>query len=280
MTHACSSKQHHNASDGAVSRLGASSPPSALRPLARLAAGRSGADIERIVREARRTARRFGRSLVWNDLAEALGAARQNRPEPMRWRMAVHEAAHALVHLVVGSGDLSILSIEADHGGIVQIKPQAHVPETEAWLMAQIIVRLAGRAAEEIIFGDALAGSGGSPQSDLAIATDLATMLETCLGFGRHQPLLYRPMGDHSHMLALDARLAAAVHERLDACYNQAREILEAEGDAHLWLARTLLHHGVLEGDDLAAVVAEVRGRLRGPNDGHDAWHRCGRGSG
>jgi ATP-dependent Zn protease len=241
---------------------------SALRPLARLAVGRSGADIERIVREARRAARREVRSLRWDDIADALGAARRGRPEALRWRMAVHEAGHALAHLVIGHengsghGSLTIMSIEADHGGMVHVQPDPHVPETEAHLMGLITVRLAGRVAEEIVFGDPVAGSGGTPDSDLAQATDIAVMLESALGFGRHQPLLYRHMGDRSHMLALDQRLAACVHARLEASHDQAQAILAAEQETHLWLARTLLRYGVLEGDELAEVVKEARRRL------------------
>jgi ATP-dependent Zn protease len=262
MTNASRNEQPRASSAGAVLWQRTPSPSSALRPLARLAVGRSGADIERTDREARRSARRAGRSLEWDDLAHALCAARLYRPEPLRWRMAVHEAAHALVHLVVGSGNLSIISIEADNGGIVRVEPQAHVPETEASIMAQIVVRLAGRAAEEIVFGDPVVGSGGSSESDLAIATELAIMLETSLGFGSYQRLVYRDVSDRSHILTLDARLAAAVHQRLEACYEQARAILKTEGEPHLWLAKTLLHHGVLEGAELAEVVAEVQRRL------------------
>ena len=129
-------------------------------------------------------------------------------------------------------------------------------------LMGLITVRLAGRVAEEIVLSDPVAGSGGAPDSDLAQATDLAVLLETTLGFGHHQPLVYRSMSDRSHMLALDQRLAGAVHARLEACRGRAHAILTAEAETHLWLARTLLRHGVLEGEELAEFVAEARRRL------------------
>lgn len=232
---------------------------SQLRPLARLAVGRSGADIERLVREARLKARRMGRGLIWDDLVRALGDGRLDRPEPLRWRMAVHEAGHALVHLKVGTGRIAVISIEAEQGGIVRIEPERHVLETEAWTTAQIVIRLAGRAAEDLVFGDPLAGSGGKPESDLAVATGIAVQLEASLGFGRHQPLLHRSMDNRSHMLALDAQLAAGVNERLEECYDRARAILEADRDAHLCLANVLLRHGVLEGAELDDVLDELR---------------------
>ncbi len=48
-----------------------------LRPLARLALGRSGADIERLVREVRRSLRRTGKHVAWSDIETAL---RQDSP--------------------------------------------------------------------------------------------------------------------------------------------------------------------------------------------------------
>jgi ATP-dependent Zn protease len=247
----------------------------ALRPLARRAVGRSGADIERLVREARRVARREGRALAWSDIENAVGDHRIGIPEQVRWRMAVHEAGHALVQLAAGNGGIALISIEADHGGFVRMEEERHPLQTEAWTMSEITVRLAGRAAEELVFGDPLAGSGGPPKSDLGIATDMATLLETGVGFGRHQPLLYRATSDRSHMLALDPRLAVRVNARLEECYDAAKAILVTERDTHLWLADTILRHGVLEGDDLEAVLAEVRRRLRsgtgaGTAAGHD----------
>ena len=233
-----------------------------LRPLARLAVGRSGADVERLVREARLKARGAGRRLVWDDLVQALGDGRLGRPESLRWRMAVHEAGHALVHLKVGTGRISVISIEAEQGGIVRIEPERHVLETEAWTMAQIVVRLAGRAAEDLVFGDPVAGSGGPAESDLAVATDIAVQLEAALGFGRHQPLLHRSMDNRSRMLALDAHLSAGVNERLEECYGVGRAILEAHRDAHLWLADVLLRQGVLEGAELDDVLEELRQHL------------------
>ena len=71
-----------------------------LRHLALLAAGRTGADIERIVRELRANARRQKRPFDWSDLEAALRAngRRQLTPELAR-RIAIHEAGHALASI-------------------------------------------------------------------------------------------------------------------------------------------------------------------------------------
>lgn len=250
----------------------------ALRQLARRAVGRSGADVERIVREARRRARREGRPLGWADIDKALRAGREDMPQDMRWRVAVHEAGHALVYLTLRHGRITLMSVEAAHGGVVHVEAEAHVLETESWVMAGITGRLAGRAAEELVFGDPVAGCGGPPESDLGVATELAVMLEASLGFGRQQPLLHRPMTDRAHLLALDQRLAARVNARLEECYEQAKAILTTGRDVHLWLAETVLRHGVLEGMELKAVLAEARQRLGG-RPGADAVAEIGEGN-
>lgn len=141
----------------------------ALRPLARCAVGRSGADIER-----------------------ALGAGRQDTSRKVRWRMAVHEAGHALVQLAAGNSGIQLISIEAAYGGFVRMEEERHPLQTENWTMAEITVRPVGRATEELVFGDPPAGSGEPLESDLGVATDMATLLATAVGFGRHQPLLHR----------------------------------------------------------------------------------------
>ena len=54
-------------------------PDVVLRPLAVKALGRSGADIERLVRQVRQTARREQRSITYPDLDAALGEGRPRR---------------------------------------------------------------------------------------------------------------------------------------------------------------------------------------------------------
>jgi ATP-dependent Zn protease len=243
-------------------------PDAVLRRLARLAVGRSGADVERLVREARRLARREGRPLTLGHLEEAFGGEQLARPPDVRRRMAVHEAGHVIVHQALDEGDITLISIEAAHGGVVRTEAPAHRLQTMAAFESAIAVKLAGRAAELLVFGDFIAGSGGSAESDLAVATMIAMEMETGLGFGRHQPLLYRPMADRSHMLALDRQLAADVHARLAAADEKATTILTLHCDAHAWLAEEIERHGVLEGEALADVIGQLRTKIVGRTGG------------
>lgn len=51
-------------------------------------------------------------------------------------------------------------------------------------LESELATKLAGRAAERLIFGEVSAGSGGDSDSDLGQVTSLALSLDTRLGLG------------------------------------------------------------------------------------------------
>jgi cell division protease FtsH len=125
-----------------------------------------------------------------------------------------------------------------------------------------LIAHLAGRAAEEEILGSATSNSGGSEQSDLALATGLALEMETVLGFSRKWPLLYRKPRDGVAILSTDLELAQRVHARLASAHKAARDIVRNQKTALQFLANILLAEETLEGPDLDAVLEQVRQKM------------------
>lgn len=79
-----------------------------LRPLALLATGRTGADIERVVREVRRKARREQRGIAWTDLEQALLAGQMRMSDDLRWRTAASPRRSVLTALVRLQATLTI----------------------------------------------------------------------------------------------------------------------------------------------------------------------------
>ncbi|NDV88936.1 AAA family ATPase [Aurantimonas aggregata] len=226
-----------------------------LTQLARQANGRSGADIERLVREARGKARREGRGLTHADLTARLANGRPARPQDLRYRMAVHEAGHAVVRRALNVGSELSLSIEAAEGGYAESMLDLNVVQSEAWVMAIIAAYLAGRAAETMVFGNVTVGSGGERTSDLASATRLALSLEIELGFGE-RPLLHRPMQHAELLLLRDDPLSHAVHARLEAALALATRTLEADRAMLLLLADALCAAGSMDTAEVEAVLA------------------------
>lgn len=231
-----------------------------LRPLALLATGRTGADIERLVREVRRKARRDRRPLAWYDLEQALLAGQMRMSDDLRWRTAVHEAGHAIAFTLTGIAEVVTATIGIDGVGQVASCQNSHLPQTEAWLMHYITCLLAGRTAELLVVGEPMAGAGGAEDSDLARATNHALAAETRLGFSKHQPLVYHSEGGSVSELNLDRQLTDRVNARLMAAEQAARDMLEARRNDLLVIATRLNEVSVMTGDEVRQML-EVRDR-------------------
>lgn len=226
-----------------------------LKPLALAAAGRTGADIERLIREARQKARRQGRDLSYADIEAALTAGQATMSAELIWRIAVHESGHALTWTVLGVGTVLTVTVGNGDGGFVESELRKDVIQSEAWINRMLAVTLAGRAAERLIFGDTVMGSGGSDMSDLARATKLATETETTFGFGKSHPLLYRSAQDQPSLLSLDRQLAQHVHARLEYAETLAAKLLSQNRVALLALATRLAEAKVLDGSEVRALL-------------------------
>ncbi|MGB3387426.1 MAG: ATP-dependent Zn protease [Pseudaminobacter sp.] len=230
-----------------------------LRRLARRALGFSGADIERLVREARQTARREQRALTYDDLDALLSASRPAISPQKRRRIAVHEAGHMLARILLDLGELTTVTIDTATGGFTEATSPDDVVDTAEQCHRYLMMTMAGRAAEQVVYGSALSGSGGFAHSDLAKATQLATAMEVSLGFGKRLPLLYRDPDHGQTMIRQDRDLARCVHRRLERAEASARKLIRRHRVQLDMIADALEAHGTLEGGELAALAQKVR---------------------
>lgn len=234
----------------------------ALRRLALLATGSTGADIERLVREVRRKTRRQRRSLTWDDLEQALLADHMKLSDDVRWRTAIHEAGHAVAFCDLEVAEVINVSIGVGGMGQVISRQHHHLQQTQDWLMRSIACMLAGRTAELLIFGDAVAGAGGYDNSDLARATEHAVAAETRLGFSSHLPLLYRSAAGSINELSLDRQLAERVNDRLMEAEAMVRELLTKRRDDLNGIAERLRDAGVMTGEEVRVLLGASDGSL------------------
>ena len=229
----------------------------ALNQLAMSALGRTGADIERLIREARQKARRQKRKLTYADIKDALSAEQNKMSEELLWRIAIHESGHALAMIGFNLGTIQTVSVGNGSGGFVESDIKQHSAQNEDWINRMLAFTLAGRAAEVLILGNAGMGSGGTDHSDLAQATQLALDAETNLGFGKHHPLLYRRFQDQSVLLTNDRQLAQQVHIRLEAAEAMANDLLNQSQDVLLELAKRLVFAKVLDGAEVQNLIGK-----------------------
>jgi len=235
-----------------------SSSLNGLRPLAMLALGRTGADIERLVRDVRRKLRREGRTITWADLESTLRNGQAAMSDDLYWRASVHEAGHVLAYMLTGIAEVKAASVGLHGLGMVATVANGRLPQNETWLMNTMAALLAGRTAEVLVIGETLAGAGGADESDLARATEMALAAETRLGFSCHQPLVYRSPGITMSDLALDRELADRVNTRLLAAEAIARKLLEVHRDLHHEIATRLSVIGVVSGDELREMIGDA----------------------
>jgi DNA polymerase III delta prime subunit len=217
-----------------------------------------------INREARRKAARQQRRLTWSDLEHALRAGQMELSGELRWLTAIHEAGHAVAYCDMDIAEIITIGIGIGIGiggmGQVVSRQHHHLQQTQDWLMRSIACNLAGRTAELLIFGQAVAGAGGYDDSDLAKATALAVAAETRFGFSDYQPLLYRSVAGSINELSLDQRLAERVNGRLVAAEAMARRLLENRRDALIAIAERLRDVGVMTGDEVRALLKGADG--------------------
>ncbi|WP_107341376.1 ATP-dependent Zn protease [Agrobacterium pusense] len=211
-----------------------------LRRLATRAMGLTGADIERIVREARLKARRGKRAIRYEDIEEGIRGHRPPVPYNLRWRFAFHEAGHAVVHHALDLGPVRGLNIDTGEGGYNLVGFHVWATDTRDWYENMLTMLMAGRAAEQLMLQRVSSGSGGADDSDLARATRLAFDMERTLGFGSEHPLLYRPHRNPGEVFDRDVELAARVHVRLEAALDRAAVILKRRRPTFNALAKAL----------------------------------------
>ena len=146
--------------------------------------GLSGADLAALVNEAALVATRQGHATVQMEDFEAarermiigVGGARKRLTEAERRLTAVHEAGHALIAAASPHADpiekATILPQGGALGYVMQSPDEDRAFETRARLRGRIRVAVAGRVAEEILYGSDRITSGAA--SDIDQATTIA----------------------------------------------------------------------------------------------------------
>jgi ATP-dependent Zn protease len=229
-----------------------------LRRLATRAMGMTGADVERIVREARLKARREKRAVSIADLETGMRQSRPQTSPELLMLHAVHEAGHALVHHVLGIGPIVGVTIDSGNGAYGNLGFRTDQADSLSMADDTIAMLMAGRAAEIIVFGKPGAGAGGSDDSDLARATSLAVSVERTWGLGEDLPLLYRPARNTTAVLDHDRGLAMRIHARLEQAQERAAGIITRHRTALDALAAALIEAQALEGRDVIRILQDA----------------------
>lgn len=232
-----------------------------LDHVARGAVGFSGADLANLVNEAAILAARDSRtSIEAIDFDEArdkvmMGLKRESLvlDDEEKRLIAYHEGGHALVACKMKDSDpvhqATIIPRGRALGLVMRIPVKDRVIIRRSKLRADLTVLMAGRAAEEIVFGEDNISNGAA--SDIEHATALARNMVTQWG-----------LDTKASMIKIDDENAPEVRKEirhiLDQHYREAKRLLINNRDALDALAGTLLERETVDGDDVRKIVNDA----------------------
>lgn len=220
-----------------------------LSDAAMAATGMTGAEVAATVRDARAIARRRKEPMTPGDLMTAIRNRRPRVDASLHWRIAVHECGHALAGHFVGRAIPKLLTIHGSGGDAAMLRPPC--AGTRADYENDLILLLAGRAAERLILQEPSGGSGGDERSDLAKATSVATAIESSYGLGS-SGIVWQAAPDHAaERLRFDRPLRDRVQAHLQQAEAEASRILQTNRMLLEDMAKTLAAKGVLTGQPL-----------------------------
>ena len=245
--------------------------------IARGTPGFSGADLANLVNEAALLAARRNKKLVTMlDFEDAkdkvlMGAERRSlvMSEKEKELTAYHEAGHALVGIYVPGNDplhkVTIIPRGRALGITMNLPERDRYSETKKEMGAKIAMMFGGRVAEEIVFGKDNVSSGAA--NDIKQATSKARSMVTEWGMSNKLgPLRYNDNEEEvflGHSVAQRKNVSDATAELIDqevkeiieAGERKAREVLTENRDSLDRLAKALLEHETLTGDEVALLV-------------------------
>jgi cell division protease FtsH len=239
-----------------------------LARLARLTPGSTGAELANLLNEAAINAARTGdRSVRWTHLDAArdrllLGKERKGfrALDTERATVAYHEAGHALVGVLCAPEDgLHKVTIQprGQAMGVAYFSPQDdRYLYRRSYLEALIMKGLAGRAAEELVFGHGAITSGA--QSDLQQVNGIARKMVYQLGMGHDTGLLIHDGEMGSLSPEAHARMDREVQGILERLYARTREVIADNREALAALAVALLERETVEGDEAVEIMDEA----------------------
>jgi len=262
-----------------------------LRRIAQQTPGFSGADLANLINEAALlAARHHGHNVGQNDLEDAVdkvvaGPERKSRRlgEQEKRQVAYHETGHALVSAYSKYADPvhKITIIPHGHAALgytMQLPTEDRYLVNRSALLDKLRGQLGGRAAEEIVFGEASTGA----ENDLLHATTLARQMVAMFGMSEvvglaHCAQRQNPYGtgpvdgliqrDCSEQTARE--IDQEVKRLLDEAFAEAKGILrEHRGQLDL-IAGELLEHETLDGVSFKRLLQQDGEPVHGHPDGH-----------
>jgi cell division protease FtsH len=249
-----------------------------LEAIARRTPGFTGADLANLLNEAAiLTARRRKEAITMPEIDDAVDrvvAGMEGTPlvdSKSKRLIAYHEIGHAIVGTLLKDHDpvqKVTLIPRGQARGLTWFTPNEEQGLTSrSQLKARITAALGGRAAEEIIFGDAevTTGAGG----DLQQVAGMARQMVTRLGMSDLGPLSLESQSGSEVFLGRDlmnrsdyseeiaSRVDGQVRAIVGKCYEDAKQIMRDHRTVIDRLVDLLVEKETIDGEEFRQIVAE-----------------------
>jgi cell division protease FtsH len=236
-----------------------------LTSIARQTAGLTGADLANICNEAAIFAGRESCQEIQQEHFEAamervVAGLQQRRvvSEKEKRILAYHEGGHALMSHLMGEGfpvqKATIVSRGAALGYTLHVPEEDRYLHTKEELLDWMKIALAGRAAEQVVFGRVTNGAA----NDLQKVTDLARAM--VFEYGMSETATSRTVRADNYALSEETkRMRDQEQARLtDEAYREAVRLLERHRAALDRVAQALLEKETLDREELRSLLADV----------------------
>jgi cell division protease FtsH len=241
-----------------------------LTQIARQTAGLTGADLANICNEAAIFAGRQHlqhiRQVDFENSMERVVAGLQQRrvvTEKEKRILAYHEAGHALMSHLMGDAlpvqKVTIVSRGQALGYTLNLPAEDRYLHTKEELVDMMTIYLAGRAAEQVVFGRVTNGAA----NDLEKATDLARAM--VFEFGMSETVSSRTMRADNYSLSEETkRLRDQEQARLtDEAYEEALRLLGKHRASLDRLSAALLEKETLVREEILGLLSDVEPESR-----------------
>jgi cell division protease FtsH len=248
-----------------------------LDAIARRTPGFTGADLANLLNEAAiLTARRRKDAISMSEIDDAVDrvvAGMEGTPlvdSKSKRLIAYHEVGHAIVGTLVKAHDpvqKVTLIPRGQAQGLTWFTPsEDQTLISRAQILARIKGALGGRAAEDVIFGDAEVTTGAG--NDLQQVTGMARQMVTRFGMSDLGPLsLESSQGEvflgrdwlnrSEYSEEIASRIDMQVREIVDRCYEETKEIISGNRQVIDRLVDLLIEKESIDGDEFRQIVSE-----------------------
>ncbi|MGD1905557.1 MAG: ATP-dependent zinc metalloprotease FtsH2 [Leptolyngbyaceae cyanobacterium] len=248
-----------------------------LDAISRRTPGFTGADLANLLNEAAiLTARRRKEGITMTEIDDAVDrviAGMEGTPlvdSKSKRLIAYHEVGHAIIGTLVKAHDpvqKVTLIPRGQAQGLTWFTPsEEQFLISRAQILARITGALGGRAAEDIVFGDAEVTTGAG--NDLQQVTGMARQMVTQFGMSELGPLsLEGSQGEvflgrdwinrSEYSESIAARIDGQVREIVERCYEEAKQLMVENRVVIDRLVDLLIERETIDGDEFREIVAE-----------------------